>query len=64
MNNIFDEILNVVKRLLGIQSPHKTTLFASGTGIPDKKLIEFYKDTDILIIARDGLKWRRGVRVE
>lgn len=64
MNDIINEILKAAERLLNDQSPHEYMIFTAGTGIPDEVWLHHYKDTNILIITRDGSMWRRGERVE
>lgn len=61
---IWSEIAQCIDRLLNMQPPKEFMLYTSGTGIPDETWIEFYKDTDIPIIARDGSMWRKGERVK
>ena len=59
------DILNAIKRLA--DWPHTTypfKIYTSGTGIPDQIWIDFYKDTNQIIIARDGTEWRRGEKIE
>lgn len=59
-----DGILIAAERLKNW--PHQTGPFkihTAGTGIPDKTLIDFYKDIDQIIIARDGTEWLRGEEI-
>ena len=62
--SIWSEIAQCIDHLLNMQPPKEFTLFTSGTGIPDETWIEYYKDTNIPIIARDGSMWRKGERVK
>lgn len=35
--------------------------FAGGTGIPDDMAVDFFKDNpSIIVVTRDGRKWRNG----
>lgn len=62
--NLWEELSKAIERFLNEQPPSELTLFTSGTGIPDEMWIEYYKDTNIPVITRDGSTWRRGVKVE
>lgn len=39
-------------------------LFTHGTGLPDELCIERFKDTDVIVITRDGRRWQRGVEIK
>lgn len=34
-----------------------------GSGVPDETCIEFFKDTDVIVITRDGKRYFRGTRL-
>lgn len=41
-------------------SPYRY-FYAGGTGIPDDMAVDFFKDNpSIIVVTRDGKKWRRG----
>ena len=35
-----------------------------GSGVPDETCIEFFKDTDVIVIARDGKRYLHGVEIK
>ena len=63
-DNLWSEIEKAIEHLLNHQPPKEFVLYTSGTGIPDETWIEYYKDTNVPIITRDGMMWRKGERVE
>ena len=56
-----DEIVKSIERLLEPWPYHEFIIYTSGTGIPCQTIIDFYKNTNQLIIDRNGTKWRRGM---
>lgn len=38
--------------------------YTAGTGIPDEVAIEYFKDTNVLVVDRNFNEWFRGERKE
>lgn len=38
--------------------------FTGGTGIPCQMVIDYFKDTNIIVITRDGTKYQYGKKME
>ena len=37
--------------------------YVGGTGIPDHVAIDYWKDTGIIVQARDGTRWQYGKQI-
>ena len=58
-----DDIVNTIKQLIEFTPTGPFKIYTSGTGIPDQLWIDFYKDINQIIVARDGTEWLRGERL-
>lgn len=34
--------------------------YTGGTGIPDELAVDYWKDSDVVVVTRDGTEWLRG----
>ena len=35
-----------------------------GTGIPDEVALDYFKDSNVIVMTRDHAKWQRGIKLE
>ena len=59
-----DDIINDIKRVVNFTPTGPFKIYTSGTGFPDQLWIDFYKDINQIIVARDGTEWLRGEKIE
>lgn len=57
----FQVIIDTVNKLRDCP-PHTGPYYfwAAGTGIPDEMVIEYLKDTNIIVVTRDGKEYQYG----
>lgn len=44
--------------------PSRRTFFCGGSGFADDICVEFFKDTGVIVVTRDGKRWLRGKIME
>lgn len=57
----FRDIIGAIEKLRDF--PPRTgplKYFTGGSGIPDKYAIDYYKDTDIIVVDRNFQEWQYG----
>jgi hypothetical protein len=61
----YQDIIDAVNKLRD-WPPHTGPyhFWTAGTGIPDEMAIEYWKDTNIIVVTRDGKKYQRGKLLE
>ena len=61
----FQDIIDTVNKLRDwppYTGPYH--FWTAGTGIPDEMAIEYWKDTNIIVVARDGKEYYHGKLLE
>ena len=43
--------------------PGPLVVYTYGTGIPDQVMIDYFKDINIIVQARDGTRWQYGKQI-
>ena len=67
-------MVNIAPWLVAIINAHKSALnshptssppifYTAGTGVPDELAVEYYKNSNQLVMTRDGTMWKRGEKV-
>lgn len=56
-----EELLKAVEAFINYQSKDSSLRFyTSGTGIPDKYAVDYFRKTNVIVITRDGREYLKG----
>ena len=68
MVNAFNEIIEAILRAKESMLNSRPTsippiFYTAGTGLTDEFAVEWFKDTNQLVMTRDGTLWKRGEKI-
>lgn len=58
------EIIKALDKLISREPDYLLCFYTGGTGIPDETAIDFWKDSNVVVVARDGTRYQYGKKME
>ena len=64
---LYNDLVETSRRLMEhstYASSEPLYFYVGGTGMADESAIDAWKNTEIIVVTRDGQKWLRGKRID